>query len=838
MYRMTKHLAGPIGLALLIHLAVGARAARLGANEPAPGPAGAEQKRTLLGNSSYWRLHVSLRRPVVTPSALHAERVEADGVEADGPAVLPVVVSYRSYPGIEQITTPAAPVDWARPDFDDSAWPRARAGQRWPGSILRVVFRPAVRFSVSTICLRGKFAVADLSALNTLKLSLRYRGGVVVYLNGREVARQDVPNDKLDANTPAAPYPAEAFVDAQDKPIPGPYHAAKRIQAGETDLAERISRRDRMLGPLTMPRELLRKGTNVLALELHRSDYHASALSWFRRPYLERGCAWVPAGLLEVNLQAEGGGGVPNVARPQGLQVWNENSGNRVTVLDHGDADEPLRPIAMVGAGNGAFSGKVVLGSTRPITGLSAVPSDLKTAAGRAIPAQRVQVRYARLDGHGYHWPDWFDGLLDRPPREVPVHPDDGSEPWEAGGAAIQPVWVTVHVPGEAAAGQYRGVVTISARDVGPIHVPIELRVVDWALPDPKDVRTYIGVYQSPTSLAMQYGVRQWSEEHWRLMEKSFALLGQLGGAAVNVPVSNRTQFGNDEGMVYWVRQPDGSFDYDFSVFDRYLSMVKRHLGVPDFVALHVWHSGGWETRTADQQNTVTVLDPRTDKRDHMQVPTFGTEESKRFWKPVLEAIRRRLAAKGMEESMCLGILSDGTAPPEVFAAFDEIVPGGAKWTRGCHRASRDESPYPLNGGGRVVLHEFCYGMAMADPTRGLPPIWRQRSWPGAAFIRHNADDSLSLLKYRTMPERALYCGTRGVGRVGLDFWDVVQDSRGRASPRSVSAAIPSLQTGSASVCLACVAFRFLHLQPEEPAVLPQDPTTRPPAWAAESSVS
>jgi len=61
----------------------------------------------------------------------------------------------------------------------------------------------------------------------------------------------------------------------------------------------------------------------------------------------------------------------------------------------------------------------------------------------------------------------------------------------------------------------------------------------------------------------------------------------------------------------------------------------------------------------------------------------------------------------------------------------------------------------------------------MAVPSRGLPPIWRQRVRPGGAYIRDNFDHALSLLKYRNMSERALYCGTRGIGRIGLDFWNV-----------------------------------------------------------------
>jgi hypothetical protein len=745
---------------------------------------------TILDESSFWRFHVTLRKPVVPAAALRAI-----GKEASEAAVLPVKVSYRSYTGIQDLETEPPPAEWAKPDFDDLAWPRARVGEKWHGSVAHAAFGPGVGYSTGLLCLRGKFAVGDPSLLKAASLSLKYRGGLVVYLNGQEVARGGVPEGKLTPSSPAIPYPPEAFTDARGKPLPGPYHADKRIKAGERDLAERLAKRDRSLGPVAVPLEALRKGVNVLAIELHRSDYHPSALSWFQEPHSGQDAGWVPVGLLEVRLAAEGSGLVANVSRPKGLQLWNHDINDRVNVLDFGDPNEGLRPITLVAARNGAFSGQVVVGSTEPIRGLRATVGDLQAASGtaglsssgakdegtvgrRPSPATgsrrgtpQIRLRFPRLDGHSYGCPDWFDGIQEEPPPEIPVHKSGG---------AVQPVWVTVRVPRDAKAGDYNGQLTLSVQGAEPIAVPIHLRVADWCIPDPRDFRTYVGIYQSPTSLALHYNVPEWSEEHWSLMERSLELLGQVGNKIVNIPLSDRTQFGNDAGMVYWVRKPDGSFDYDFTVFDRYIRLVKKHLR-PDFLALHLWHSGGWETRKADQENTVTVVDKKSGKREHMQVPRFGTEESKRFWKPVLDAIRERLAAEGLEKAMCLGILSDGTAPPEVFKAFDEIVPGGAKWTRGCHSPTHEQRPYALKGGGTVVCHEFVYGSGLADPAKGLPPIWKQLAWPGVSFIRHNFDDTLSLLKYRTMAERGLYCGTRGFGRIGLDFWDVLEPQQGRA---------------------------------------------------------
>jgi glycosyl hydrolase family 123 len=680
--------------------------------------------RVILNDGGFWRYHVQLRPPVVAGNPKQ---------------VIPVAVKYRSYPDLNRVTGPAPPAGWAAAEFDDGDWPRARlnaARNNATDSITRVMNGPGLMFCNFRLCLRGKFTVTDPKQVKALALSFRYRGGTVVYLNGRKVRTRHLSGGKVSADPPGAPYPEAAWTGG-------------KVKKGE------VHPRDaRALKNEPLPLDALRKGVNVLAIEVRRSDYHPAAT----RP------GWAPIGIAGVRLAATGPGVVPNVARPkQGFRLWNHDVNSRVCADDYGDPNEPVRPVRLVGVRNGVFSGQLVAESAKPIIGLKVVASELKGAAG-AISSERVQVRYPRMDGSAYNVPRWFDGMVETPPKKV---------------SGMQPLWISVHVPADAKPGDYTGTVTVSADGVKPVRAALSIRVVDWTLPDPVDFRTYIGIYQSPTTLAMKYKVKEWSEEHWKLMEKSFALLATVGNEIVNIPLSDQTQFGNDEGMVYWIRKPDGTYDYDFTVFDRYIQLTKKHFGVPDVVALQVWHSGGWAARKDAQKNTVTVIDG--DKRERMQVPKFGTPESKAFWKPVLDAVYARLKKAGMEKSMCLGVLSDGTASGAVFKAFDEIWPGGgpAKWTRGCHSVTRAKAPYRVSKqGGVVVLHEFCYGMAMAVPEKGLPPIWNQRGKPGAAYIRHNFDHRLSLLKYRNMSERALYCGTRGIGRVCFDFWGVLPGGR------------------------------------------------------------
>lgn len=743
-------------------------------------PAGAVD---ILCPESYWRWFLVLRKPIIPAAALRAT-----GQEAAGPKLLTGQQVHPPYAQVDHLESPPPPAGWEQPAFADAGWPRSRLSWLGPAAYRR--------FSSAALCLRGRFLVTDPADVQGLYLTVKYYGGVRVTLNGREIARRDLPEGPLAPDTPATAYLQDVYVDARGEVLPGDYGnpLAKLARQERQEIESRIARRTRTLGPIALPAAALHKGENLLAIELRRTEYPAVAPQWFKPPLGGTSPQWVPLHIFDLRLQGAGQGVVPNVARPQGVQVWTENVNDRICTLDYGDCGTTTHPVVIAGARNGSFCGQLVIGSDQPLRSAKVTVSDLKTAKGGGIiPASRVAVYYALPNVSYYGMPTWFDALQREPPAEVAVAP--------RGGGALLPVLLRVAVPRDAATGNYRGEVTVTVAGAEPVKVPIQLSVADWAVPDPRDYRTYVGVYQSPTSLALKYQVKEWSEEHWRLMDRSYALLGRAGNKLVNVTVVDQTQFGNDDGMIYWVRQPNGSYRYDFTVFDRLVALALKHFGKPDYVALHVWHSGGWETRAADQRNTVTVIDARTGRREHLQVPKFGTEASKKFWKPLLDAVRARLARQGLESTMCLGILSDGTAPPEVFKALNEITPGGARWMRGCHSGTFSEAPDPLRGGGRTVLHEFCYGLMLPDPAKSLPPFWKQRGWPGTAYDRISAHEAVVPLSwYRDTALCSLLLRTRGVGRVCLDFWDVLgnrgqQDVYNRWPYSSCAQREPSLKT-------------------------------------------
>ena len=74
-----------------------------------------------------------------------------------------------------------------------------------------------------------------------------------------------------------------------------------------------------------------------------------------------------------------------------------------------------------------------------------------------------------------------------------------------------------------------------------------------------------------------------------QVLAKSLTLLGQIGNKVCYVPLICDTNMGNDESMVRWIKQPDGSYKHDYSVMEKYLDAVEKYQGRPTVVCFQVW---------------------------------------------------------------------------------------------------------------------------------------------------------------------------------------------------------------------------------------------------------
>ncbi|MFO7899145.1 MAG: DUF6067 family protein, partial [Planctomycetota bacterium] len=378
-----------------------------------------------------------------------------------------------------------------------------------------------------------------------------------------------------------------------------------------------------------------------------------------------------------------------------------------------------------------------------------------------------------------------FDSLEDEPLETVPVYKQHGG--------SCQPIWINVDVPADAKPGDYEATVTITADGVEPVEVPLKLRVNDWTFPDANEFVTRMDVAQSPESLAMAYDVELWSDEHLKLLDRTFSLLKPLAVKTLFVTAIRRTHWGNEHAMVRWVRE-DGELRPNFTIVEKYLDVATKHLGKIPGVILYCWeplasmgHAGGAGSarRTKDKPIMYTLWDKKRDKLKKRKGPAWGTPEAKAFWKKFNEGILPVLKKRGLEGSMLYGLIGDVRPTKQ---AMDDITTGveDPLWAAHSHYYCTNWKGYDLG----MAIALWGIGCSPVDPSRGYGHGWRNSFW--IAYYPREMSMRSTLVEHRIKLEKwvgaksrseSVYGkakGARGLGRLGADFWIVLPDGRGR----------------------------------------------------------
>jgi hypothetical protein len=689
----------------------------------------------------------------------------------------PMLMRHSAYP----------PKHWAEPDFDDTNWPRARGQvvvpQRGRGSEVR---NPAGPASWQSICLRGNFYVQDPKKVNMPRVILKYYGGAVVYVNGKEIQRGHLPEGDIRFDTLADPYSLGQYARPDGK-LYGPNDHKNREYYYQFQARVRTIPPKQWTDAVAIPNNLLRKGVNTIAIQVHAAPVNEAAVTRTTAAQWKFGYqVWPHSGVVAARvIVGVPNGLVQNVAPNDGLNVSNEHPWEELYAYDYSHPQPELRPVSLFGVRNGSYSGRLLVSSREDVIDLKVKSTELVHAEGKAkIAVENVRVRFAELaNGHVSHrrWPR-FDRLLATIPETV------RAVPMKIRGRDLQPiptatipVWITVDIPKDAAPGQYQGQVTIEAQYAKPVTVPVHLTVYDWALPDTKDYLLNHCMWQSPDSVALFYKTKLWSEKHYELMGQSFAIADKMGSRLIPLPLVIRApNLNNSQSLVRWVKQDDGTYKYDFTLVERYLDCFEKAVGKPRIIAIY---NGLFEGRKNEQKPPeVNTLDPQTQKLGRLTAPPFGTKEYTEFWRPVLIELRERLLKRGWYDATMFAHISYCWNPTkETAAAIKSIWPDG-KWISSCHG-------YRSNFGGLpVVCNEWIWGCGTHyNPDSGgsarYPRPWRKRRDGHRMydhFIAREFDEDNHLTEFIYFPEREMQRDLHGLGRLGADFWPIRNPKTGR----------------------------------------------------------
>jgi len=770
--KQSKHKLARVWPAVAMMAACLAGSAAVWAAEPATTPGTNVDASVVLDDNSLWR-HFAVSRCAFARTddgKLEPWDLTPLGIPSGGAGTWPGIAPK---PATSTASSPLPPTHWAGLDLDDGTWPRVRLPLPTPaGSEAK---RPQTRYGATAALLaRGKFEVKDPAQVKSCRLSLEYLGGVVVYVNGVEAARRDLPGDKPDLLALAADYPVEAFTNPKG------------------DYADKAPKRERSLQDFEIPAKLLRRGVNVLAIETHTAPV---TVAYVKRASQEAHSMlpWVPIGLLHARLSVTPVGvAAANLVRPRGIRIWNCAAYDTLNVFDFGDPCESLRPVAIQAARNSVFSGRLMVSSDQPIRGLKVKVSDLKTTAGGAtLPASAVQVRYAVAvvpgalpskavidsdddlsDGKSHLPPDRFDGLLDVIPAEIPV----SQAPAPAGrkslvGGAVAPLWFTVRVPRDAKAGVYQGQIAIEAEGLPLTNVPLRVSICDWAMTDTKDFRMRNIAYHGESYIAAHYKVPLWSDKHLAMVGQSHALMGEAGSCTFDVSMD----------LIRWIKQPDGSFKHDFTFFDKYLDMIAKSVGKPQPLRLKAWGvtsgRGNNDIRPAGPLS-VPVLDPATGKIEPLMSPGLTTNAAAAlaFWKPVFDGVFKRIKERGWMDTTAFGYNAFYEGPYDALITLTRQLWPEAVWSMTTHEVTAD---WKDNDNPWVKLRYACGALDFGYPSvRGYRALLRDRPVYFCNEYRFNWRNFSPLTHQRRVGEDIIMSGRDGVSDFGADMF-MYRDEKG-----------------------------------------------------------
>lgn len=236
----------------------------------------------------------------------------------------------------------------------------------------------------------------------------------------------------------------------------------------------------------------------------------------------------------------------------------------------------------------------------------------------------------------------------------------DDIERFDIAANSTRPVWVTLDIPEDATPGIYTSTLIISHNGWGKAKLPIEVEIVNHLLPSAKEWSYHLDLWQHPTAVARINGLELWSDEHFEEAKRQMALLAEAGQKVITTNLNkdpwNHQCYDGYEDMIKWTLRKNGSWSYDYKIFDRWVEMMLS-IGINKMINCYSMVPWNCELHYMDEAKgeMVTVkAEPNT--------PIF-----EKIWEPFLKDFKSHLQGKGWLE--ITNIAMDERSPEQMDAA-------------------------------------------------------------------------------------------------------------------------------------------------------------------------
>lgn len=204
----------------------------------------------------------------------------------------------------------------------------------------------------------------------------------------------------------------------------------------------------------------------------------------------------------------------------------------------------------------------------------------------------------------------------------------------------VQPVWITFDVPRDAAPGEYKGSVSVRYGEKVCGVLLYSIRVIDRTLPASGDQKFHLDLWQNPFAVARMANVPLWSKAYFEAMRPLMERLAKAGQQGITASITHKPWNGQTydyfENMITEIKRADGTWIYDYTVFDRWVEFM-RSCGIRPYI--YCYSVIPWELtfRYYDQTSNAMV-----DRKFDVDSPEFDE-----YWVNKLKAFASHLKEKG-----------------------------------------------------------------------------------------------------------------------------------------------------------------------------------------------
>ena len=216
----------------------------------------------------------------------------------------------------------------------------------------------------------------------------------------------------------------------------------------------------------------------------------------------------------------------------------------------------------------------------------------------------------------------------------------DSLKVFDMGEKSVRPIWLTISVPENAPAGIYKTNVIVRGNKSNKVELPLTLEVQDHTLASPDKWNYHLDLWQHPTAVARAQGLEVWSDAHFDAMVPMMKRLAAAGQKVITATLNkdpwNHQCYDGYANMINWTLKKDGTWAYDYKVFDRWVEMMMS-IGINEMINCYSMVPWNCELEYMDESKgeMVTV------------VAEPGTKLFTEMWEPFLNDFKKHLGEKG-----------------------------------------------------------------------------------------------------------------------------------------------------------------------------------------------